>query len=70
MCRVEQVCDETSSSARDAPITRNSLTIYDLKNKFIAFTAKFDAIVNIVAEWGSIFVLTQSHKVRVRLCNG
>lgn len=34
-------------------------TIYDLKNKFIAYTTTFTNISYIVSEWGSIFVLTR-----------
>jgi hypothetical protein len=33
--------------------------IYDLKNKFIAFTDTFPNVSQIISEWGSIFVLTQ-----------
>jgi len=36
----------------------NTLTIYDLRNKFIAYTNSFPNIAHIVSEWGSIFVLT------------
>ncbi|KAL6049387.1 Vacuolar protein sorting-associated protein 11 [Balamuthia mandrillaris] len=38
----------------------NTLTIYDLKNKFVACRLTFQSVTHIVSEWGSIFVLTQS----------
>lgn len=41
---------------------KNTLTIYDLKNKFIAYAAKVETIVEVVAEWGALFILTASHK--------
>lgn len=42
---------------------RNALTIYDLRNKFIAFASKFDGVIDMVPEWGSLFVLTETKKV-------
>lgn len=51
------MCDDNKD------VTRNILTIYDLKNKFIAFSSKFEAILDVVAEWGSLFIVTSAHKV-------
>lgn len=36
----------------------NSFNIYDLRNKFIAYTGSFQGIKQVVAEWGSIFIVT------------
>jgi len=41
----------------------NVLNIYDLKNKYIGFTDKFDSISHICSEWGSIFLFTNDNKV-------
>ncbi|KAF2073113.1 hypothetical protein CYY_005582 [Polysphondylium violaceum] len=41
----------------------NVLNIYDLKNKYIGFTDKFDSISYICSEWGSIFLFTNDGKV-------
>lgn len=42
----------------DAPTSKKSvLTIYDLTNKFIAFTTKLDTVINVVPEWSSLFIL-------------
>ncbi|XP_036368498.1 vacuolar protein sorting-associated protein 11 homolog isoform X3 [Octopus sinensis] len=35
----------------------NIVTIYDIQNKFIAFVGPFPEIIDIVYEWGSIFIL-------------
>ncbi|KAI1230668.1 hypothetical protein IHE44_0008543, partial [Lamprotornis superbus] len=35
------------------------LNIYDLCNKFIAYSSIFDDIVDVLAEWGSLYVLTR-----------
>lgn len=44
------------------------LTIFDLKNKFVAFTATFqEGICEIWEAWGSIWVLTEAGKVRYPL---
>jgi hypothetical protein len=45
-------------------------TIYDLKNKFIAYTTTFTNISYIVSEWGSIFVLTRDGLVRTAHAHG
>ena len=42
---------------------KHQLTIYDLKNKFRAFQFRFDRIMSIVVEWGSLFVFTSSGKM-------
>jgi hypothetical protein len=43
----------------------NTFTIYDLKNKFIAYSEnRFQNITQVVSEWGSIFVITGDNKVR------
>ncbi|XP_048417987.1 vacuolar protein sorting-associated protein 11 homolog isoform X2 [Stegostoma tigrinum] len=41
------------------------LTIYDLDNKFIAYTAAFDDIVDVLSEWGSLYVLNSNRKISV-----
>ncbi|NXO81770.1 VPS11 protein, partial [Sitta europaea] len=41
------------------------LNIYDLCNKFIAYSSVFDDIVDVLAEWGSLYVLTRDGKIHV-----
>ncbi|NWX92577.1 VPS11 protein, partial [Nothoprocta pentlandii] len=41
------------------------LNIYDLCNKFIAYSSIFDDIVDVLAEWGSLYVLTRDGKIHV-----
>jgi hypothetical protein len=41
----------------------NSFTIYDLKNKFIAYSDAFSNVAHVMQEWGCLFVLTQEGKV-------
>ena len=36
---------------------KNRLTIYDIRNKYIAFSATFSSINQIFAEWGYLFIL-------------
>uniref|UniRef100_A0A3P9HPB0 Vacuolar protein sorting-associated protein 11 homolog n=1 Tax=Oryzias latipes TaxID=8090 RepID=A0A3P9HPB0_ORYLA len=36
------------------------LTVYDLDNKFIAYSFCFDDVIDVVAEWGSFYILTRS----------
>ena len=41
----------------------NIVTIYDIQNKFIAFAAPFPEVIDVVYEWGAIFVLAGDKKV-------
>lgn len=41
------------------------LNIYDLCNKFIAYSSIFDDVVDVLAEWGSLYVLTRDGKIHV-----
>ena len=44
-----------------------NLSIYDIKNSFVAFTGTFHGgVVDVVGEWGCLFVVTRDHKL-VRL---
>ncbi|XP_061596224.1 vacuolar protein sorting-associated protein 11 homolog [Cololabis saira] len=38
---------------------KHLLTVYDLDNKFIAYSASFDDVIDVVAEWGSFYILTR-----------
>ncbi|XP_043936877.1 vacuolar protein sorting-associated protein 11 homolog [Protopterus annectens] len=44
---------------------KHELTIYDLDNKLIAYSATFDYITDVLAEWGSLYVLTGDQKLCV-----
>lgn len=46
-----------------SPTEKQILTIYDLDNKFIAYSAAFDDIIDVLAEWGSFYVLTRDGKM-------
>ena len=39
--------------------TRNSVNIYDMKNKFTAFSGTYQHITHVLTEWGLIFILTR-----------
>lgn len=43
----------------DAPVTKvNTVTVYDTRNKFIAFTASFKDVVHVLSEWNTLYILT------------
>ncbi|XP_048036590.1 vacuolar protein sorting-associated protein 11 homolog [Megalobrama amblycephala] len=46
-------------SRQTSPTEKHILTIYDLDNKFIAYSAAFDDVIDVLAEWGSFYVLTR-----------
>lgn len=41
----------------------NTFNIYDLRNKFIAYSSSFTGVTQVVAEWGSIFIVTTDGSV-------
>ncbi len=41
----------------------NTVTVYDTRNKFIAFAAGFEMVNQIISEWGSLFILQCDGKV-------
>jgi hypothetical protein len=42
----------------------NLVTVYDIKNKFIAYSALVPEVIDIVSEWGSLYILAGDRKVR------
>jgi len=42
---------------------KTSVTIFDVHNKFIAFTIPIIDACNVISEWGSLFVLTKDKKI-------
>eukprot|EP01137_Pigoraptor_chileana_P023996 Opistho-2@91225 len=39
------------------------VTVYDIKNRFIAYSGSFGDVLAVVAEWGSVFVLTSDRRL-------
>ena len=44
-------------------VDMNYLTVYDITNKFIAFTTPIPEVTGVFCEWGSLYVLTADRKV-------
>ena len=42
---------------------KTSVTIFDVHNKFIAFTVPIIDASSVISEWGSLFVLTKDKKL-------
>jgi len=60
------VCFRAGFASREtSPSEKQLLTVYDLDNKFIAYSAAFDDIIDVLAEWGSFYVLTRDGKMFV-----
>ena len=51
-----------SAAPKSVQSTPDTLTIYDLKNKFIAYTLKMESIAMLVSEFSSLFVVTHDRK--------
>ena len=45
----------------------NTVTVYDIQNKFIAYSAPMPEVVDVVCEWGSIYVLAGDRKVSAKM---
>lgn len=41
----------------------NSVTIYDITNKFIAYSSPIPEVIGVFCEWGSLYLLTADKKV-------
>ncbi|GFQ99030.1 vacuolar protein sorting-associated protein 11 homolog [Trichonephila clavata] len=51
------------SSAMTSPVEMNIVTVYDIQNKFIAYSSPLPAVVDVISEWGSLYVLSQDGKL-------
>ena len=40
-----------------------TVTVYDIQNKFIAYSAPFPAVIGVFCEWGSLYILAGDRKV-------
>ena len=41
----------------------NTITVYDIQNKFIAYSAPYPDVLGVVSEWGSLYILSGDSKV-------
>ena len=49
-----------AASSSSSGVVKDQLTLYDLKNKFIAFQIKSDPVVNLLPAFSSLYTLTSS----------
>ena len=42
----------------------NTVTVYDIQNKFIAYSAPYPDVIGVVSEWGSLYILSGDSKVK------
>ena len=52
---------DTKTLARQGGVA--ALTIYDIQNKFMAYSAPFPDIIDVVSEWGSLFIISTDNKI-------
>jgi hypothetical protein len=45
----------------------NLVTVYDINNKFIAYTAPYPEVIDIMCEAGAIYILSGDRKVRISI---
>ena len=41
----------------------NIVTVYDIQNKFIAYSAPYPDVIDVMCEWGSLYILAGDRKV-------
>jgi len=51
------------SGKGDVTGERTTVTIFDINNKFIAFTSAIANAIQVISEWGSLLVLTKDKKI-------
>ncbi|XP_037697615.1 vacuolar protein sorting-associated protein 11 homolog isoform X2 [Choloepus didactylus] len=62
--RDRKVSPKSEFTSRDSQSSdKQILNIYDLCNKFIAYSTIFEDVVDVLAEWGSLYVLTRDGRV-------
>ncbi|KAM9221386.1 vacuolar protein sorting-associated protein 11 homolog isoform 1-T1 [Dugong dugon] len=62
--RDRKVSLKSEFTSRDSQSSdKQILNIYDLCNKFIAYSTVFEDVVDVLAEWGSLYVLTRDGRV-------
>ena len=44
-------------------VDMNIVTVYDINNKFIAYSAPVPDVIDVISEWGSLYVLGGDRKV-------
>lgn len=47
----------------------NIVTVYDIQNKFIAYSAPFPDVIDVLSEWGCVYILGGDRKVRFQRVN-
>ncbi|KAG8192364.1 hypothetical protein JTE90_029095 [Oedothorax gibbosus] len=52
-----------ASATSPPPVEMNIVTVYDIQNKFIAYSSPLPAVVDVISEWGSLYVLSQDGKL-------
>ncbi|KAM9038258.1 vacuolar protein sorting-associated protein 11 homolog isoform 1-T1 [Sarcophilus harrisii] len=64
--RDRKISPKSEFTSRDSQSSdKQILNIYDLCNKFIAYSSIFEDVVDVLAEWGSLYVLTRDGRVHV-----
>ena len=48
----------------------NTITVYDIQNKFIAYSAPYPDVLGVVSEWGSLYILSGDSKVTIKSKHG
>ncbi|XP_004456349.1 vacuolar protein sorting-associated protein 11 homolog isoform X1 [Dasypus novemcinctus] len=62
--RDRKLSPKSEFTSRDSQSSdKQILNIYDLCNKFIAYSTVFEDVVDVLAEWGSLYVLTRDGRV-------
>ena len=56
-------CVNVSRGSGQATTQMYTVTLYDIKNKFVAFSAAVPEVVDVICEWGSPYVLLVDGKV-------
>ena len=63
----ETASSTATSNERPSPssegMAMNIITIYDISNKFIAYSSPVPAIAEVISEWGSLYLLTNDGRL-------
>ncbi len=59
----QQTSDGVTDCRGGQSLEMNLVTVYDIQNKFIAYSAPIPEVVDVLSEWGSLYVLAGDRRV-------
>jgi vacuolar protein sorting-associated protein 11 len=63
----ENQASSSIAKPSSSTIDMTTVSIYDIENRYVGFSGSFSNVVNVICEWGSVYVLTQKGEQLIKL---